>query len=82
MKVIEDKFNNDWTHLITCSGCHSKLEIEAEDVSYESDPRDYSKDYFDIDCPLCKETVSIEVVEGVNAPKIIPNWLFKRLRGY
>lgn len=54
MEVLEYKYDNIETKVITCYNCGSKLKITKEDIE---DSRYYYKDYYlagDICCPVCK----------------------------
>ena len=52
MRILFNARNQPWSSEAMCMGCHSKLEVVADDLTFMADSRD--GDAYKFTCPVCK----------------------------
>lgn len=52
----------DAPYRVSCRNCKSKLEFEKREAEYVPDQRD--GDYLKIECPICKEDVTVSATRS------------------
>ena len=79
MKVIEERFGEEWTTRVTCANggrCGSLLEIDKDDIELSTidytDYIEYAYEYY-ITCPKCGATTILDTND-------IPDWVQRYVR--
>jgi hypothetical protein len=68
MKVVDDK-KTTWSLSINCPDCKSAIEIEAQDVYWQSlGSFDEFSTYYFADCGACKSSIDL-------TKKKLPDWV-------
>ena len=86
MKVLQDT-TEDWSKIIVCGGCKSKLEINSNDVKFTKDrhesiwgaSNDWFTDVYYVVCGVCKGNIKLaDMSPGVAPTKELPMAVIKK----